>query len=106
MDSLTGERRRLSTSFTPVASAFASPIRLSSEESVLRATLITGLVRAWAKNYERGTGDVVLAEFGVVFEHPSETDEPTRRPRRRGGRADGELAARKRTRDDRSRATR
>jgi phenylalanyl-tRNA synthetase beta chain len=49
---------------------------LSSEESVLRATLITGLVRAWAKNYERGTGDVVLAEFGVVFEHPSGTDAP------------------------------
>jgi phenylalanyl-tRNA synthetase beta chain len=49
---------------------------LSSEESVLRATLITGLVRAWAKNYERGTGDVVLAEFGVVFEHPSESDAP------------------------------
>jgi phenylalanyl-tRNA synthetase beta chain len=49
---------------------------LSSEESVLRATLITGLVRAWAKNFERGTGDVVLAEFGVVFEHPSDTDAP------------------------------
>jgi phenylalanyl-tRNA synthetase beta chain len=49
---------------------------LSSEESVLRATLVTGLVRAWAKNFERGTGDVVLAEFGVVFEHPSETDSP------------------------------
>jgi phenylalanyl-tRNA synthetase beta chain len=49
---------------------------LSSEESVLRATLITGLVRAWAKNFERGTGDVVLAELGVVFEHPSETDSP------------------------------
>jgi phenylalanyl-tRNA synthetase beta chain len=49
---------------------------LSSEESVLRATLITGLVRAWAKNFERGTGDVVLAEFGVVFEHPNETDTP------------------------------
>jgi phenylalanyl-tRNA synthetase beta chain len=47
---------------------------LSSEESVLRASLVTGLVRAWVKNYERGTGDVVLAEFGVVFEHPSETE--------------------------------
>lgn len=49
---------------------------LSSEESVLRATLITGLVRAWARNFERGTGDVVLAEFGVVFEHPSDTATP------------------------------
>ncbi|HEV7958093.1 MAG TPA: phenylalanine--tRNA ligase subunit beta, partial [Acidimicrobiales bacterium] len=44
---------------------------LSSDESVLRATLVTGLVRAWAKNFERGTGDVILAEFGVVFEHPA-----------------------------------
>jgi phenylalanyl-tRNA synthetase beta chain len=43
----------------------------SAEESVLRATIITGLVRAWAKNYERGVGDVVLGEFGVVFQHPS-----------------------------------
>ena len=49
---------------------------LSSEESVLRASLVTGLVRAWAKNYERGIGDVVLAEFGVVFEHPGETETP------------------------------
>ncbi len=49
---------------------------LSSDESVLRATMITGLVRAWARNFERGTGDVVMAEFGVVFEHPSETSAP------------------------------
>ena len=44
---------------------------LASDESVLRATMITGLVRVWAKNVERGTGDVVLAEFGNVFSHPS-----------------------------------
>lgn len=44
---------------------------LSSEESVLRATLLTGLLRAWARNFERGTGDVMLCEFGVVFEHPA-----------------------------------
>jgi phenylalanyl-tRNA synthetase beta chain len=43
---------------------------LSSGESVLRATLLTGLLGAWAKNAERGLGDVVLAEFGVVFLHP------------------------------------
>ena len=49
---------------------------LASDESVLRATIITGLVRAWAKNYERGLGDVVLGEFGVVFVHPSATTEP------------------------------
>ena len=49
---------------------------LASDESVLRATMITGLVRAWAKNFERGTGDVMLGEFGVVFQHPSATTEP------------------------------
>jgi phenylalanyl-tRNA synthetase beta chain len=48
----------------------------SADESVLRATLITGLVRAWSKNFERGLGDVVLAEFGVVFQHPSLVREP------------------------------
>jgi phenylalanyl-tRNA synthetase beta chain len=49
---------------------------LAADESVLRATQITGVVRAWAKNYERGLGDVILAEFGVVFAHPSVTSEP------------------------------
>jgi len=49
---------------------------LAADESVLRATQITGLVRAWARNYERGLGDVILAEFGVVFTHPSATSEP------------------------------
>ena len=44
---------------------------LAADEAVLRATLLTGLVRAWARNVERGTGDVILAEIGVVFEHPS-----------------------------------
>jgi len=43
---------------------------LAADESVLRATMITGLVRAWGKNLERGTGDVVLAELGNVFVHP------------------------------------
>jgi len=43
----------------------------AADESVLRATIVTGLVRAWGKNYERGVGDVVLGEFGVVFQHPS-----------------------------------
>ena len=46
---------------------------LASDESVLRATMITGLVRVWAKNVERGTGDVVLAEIGNVFSHPNAT---------------------------------
>jgi phenylalanyl-tRNA synthetase beta chain len=49
---------------------------LAADESVLRATLVTGLVRAWARNVERGTGDVILAEIGVVFEHPSVSAHP------------------------------
>ncbi len=49
---------------------------LAGDESVLRATLVTGLVRAWARNFERGTGDVILAEIGVVFEHPSVSAHP------------------------------
>ncbi|HVB52491.1 MAG TPA: phenylalanine--tRNA ligase subunit beta [Acidimicrobiales bacterium] len=49
---------------------------LAADESVLRATQLTGLVRAWARNYERGVGDVMLAEFGVVFVHPDATSEP------------------------------
>jgi phenylalanyl-tRNA synthetase beta chain len=51
---------------------------LSAEESVLRATMITGLTRAWARNVERGVGDVLLCEFGVVFQHPSLVDSPRR----------------------------
>ena len=43
---------------------------LSSEESVMRSSMLAGLVRAWGKNLERGTGDVVLAEMGMVFVHP------------------------------------
>jgi len=44
---------------------------LAASESVLRTTLVTGLVQAWAKNVERGTGDVMMGEFGVVFSHPA-----------------------------------
>ncbi|HVB71170.1 MAG TPA: phenylalanine--tRNA ligase subunit beta [Acidimicrobiales bacterium] len=43
---------------------------LSSDESVLRATMVTGLVMAWGRNVDRGNGDVMLGEFGVVFTHP------------------------------------
>lgn len=49
---------------------------LASDESVLRATMITGLVRAWARNNERGLGDVMLGEFGVVFIHPDVASPP------------------------------
>ena len=49
---------------------------LAENESVMRATLLTGLVRAWAKNLDRGTGDVVLFEVGAVFTHPLATPTP------------------------------
>lgn len=49
---------------------------LASEESVLRATMITGLVKAWARNVERGNGDVILGEIGMVFSHPTATRAP------------------------------
>lgn len=49
---------------------------LASEESVLRATLLTGLARVWAKNTERGVGGVVLCEFGNVFAHPEGASVP------------------------------
>jgi len=48
----------------------------ASDESVLRATMITGLVRVWGKNLERGVGDVVLVEMGNVFTHPDATTSP------------------------------
>ncbi|HUX03865.1 MAG TPA: phenylalanine--tRNA ligase subunit beta [Acidimicrobiales bacterium] len=43
---------------------------LASDESVLRASMLVGLVRAWGRNLERGTGEVMLGEFGTVFMHP------------------------------------
>ncbi len=44
---------------------------LASGDSTLRATLLTGVVRAWARNVERGLGDVIVGEIGTVFTHPS-----------------------------------
>lgn len=49
---------------------------LAADEAVLRATMMTGLVRVWGKNLERGTGDVVLCEIGNVFTHPDATTTP------------------------------
>lgn len=49
---------------------------LTSQESVLRASMLTGLVRAWGRNLERGTGDVVLSEVGTVFTHPDASSSP------------------------------
>ncbi len=43
---------------------------LAANESVLRATMITGLLNAWVRNLERGCGDVMLGEIGMVFHHP------------------------------------
>jgi phenylalanyl-tRNA synthetase beta chain len=58
---------------------------LAFEESVMRATMLTGLVRAWGRNVERGTGDVVMAEIGAVFAHPSTTSSPRRTRGGNGG---------------------
>src|ERR1035438_1640143 len=49
---------------------------LASDEAGRRATTITALGRAWVRNLERGTGDVVLAEIGTVFTHPDATPTP------------------------------
>jgi phenylalanyl-tRNA synthetase beta chain len=51
---------------------------LASDESVLRPTMLTGLVRVWGRNLERGVGDVVLAEIGNVFTHPEVSTTPRR----------------------------
>ncbi len=37
----------------------------------MRTTVVTGLVRTWTRNYERGNGDIVVTEIGNVFIHPS-----------------------------------
>ncbi len=58
---------------------------LASEESVLRSSMLVGLVRAWGKNAERGLGDVALGELGNVFSHP----EAARAPRHTRGGAGG-----------------
>ena len=49
---------------------------LASEESVLRSSMLVGLVRAWGRNAERGLGDVVLGEIGNVFTHPDAAAHP------------------------------
>jgi phenylalanyl-tRNA synthetase beta chain len=71
-----------------VAQPGVEPVRitnpLADDESVLRGTMVTGLVEAWAKNLERGEGDVVLGEIGAVFSHPSAGE-----PRRTKGGAGG-----------------
>lgn len=64
---------------------------LTADESVLRATMITGLVRAWGRNLDRQVGDVMLGELGVVFVHPALAHEPRRTRGGAGGTAQLEL---------------
>jgi phenylalanyl-tRNA synthetase beta chain len=45
---------------------------LVAEESVLRRTMLPGLLRALAHNTARRQGDVRLFEVGTVFSHPDE----------------------------------
>jgi phenylalanyl-tRNA synthetase beta chain len=49
---------------------------LAEDESVMRASMVVGLVRAWGRNVERGTGNVLLGELGTVFAHPDTVDVP------------------------------
>ena len=51
---------------------------LAAEESVMRSSMLVGLVRAWAKNDERGLGDVAMGELGNVFIHPDVAPIPRR----------------------------
>jgi len=71
-----------------VAQPGLEPVRitnpLADDESVMRGTMVTGLVKAWAKNLERGEGNVILSEIGAVFSHPSAGE-----PRRTRGGAGG-----------------
>lgn len=56
----------------------SSPVRitnpLAQEESILRPTMVTGLVAAWGRNVERGFLDVRFSEVGVVFTHPRDSE--------------------------------
>ncbi len=49
----------------------------AADESVLRATILTGLLRAWAKNYERGLGDVDLGRVRRGLSTPQLGDDAT-----------------------------
>ncbi len=60
---------------------------LATDESVLRPTMLTGLVAAWGENVDRGFIDVRLGELGVVFTHPADAREPRRTRGGVGGRA-------------------
>jgi phenylalanyl-tRNA synthetase beta chain len=60
----------------------ASPLRvrvtnpLSSDESVLRGSLLAGLARVWGRNLERGLDSAALFEIGTVVAHPGDIERP------------------------------
>lgn len=64
---------------------------LAADESVMRATLLTGLVRAWGRNLERHRGDVLLGELGAIFIHPDLAETPRRTRGGAGGTVELEL---------------
>jgi phenylalanyl-tRNA synthetase beta chain len=66
---------------------------LSQDEAVLRGSMLPELLGAWAKNVERGQGDVALFEMGVVVEHPGWSTVPRRERGGVGGREKVELPA-------------
>ena len=51
---------------------------LASDESVFRGSMVMGLTRAWARNAERGNGEVALFEIGTVATHPASSSSPRR----------------------------
>ncbi len=60
---------------------------LAAEESVLRRTMLPGLLRAVAHNADRRQGDVRLFEVGTVFSHPDEAGRVVARSGAGGGAA-------------------
>ena len=62
------------TALTPLRVRITNP--LAADESVLRSSILVGLVRAWSKNIDRGLGDVALFEIGTTFDHPGFSSEP------------------------------
>ncbi len=73
----------------------STPIRitnpLASDESILRPTMLSGLVAAWGRNIERGLLDVRLGEIGVVFTHPRDAASARRTRGGAGGKVDLDL---------------
>lgn len=64
---------------------------LAAEESVMRASMLSALVRAWGRNLDRHVGDVMLGELGSVFVHPDLAETPRRTRGGAGGASDLDL---------------